>query len=146
MSYNPTFSGSSSQTQTSYTNSSGSTIGATTPVAVNTGGTIVPVDVSNEATIESWVGLTLQAIPNTNAGVVVNGGRVLNISLGLGFAVGDAIWVGNTPGTLTNVKPDLTVIGWSPGYYVLFVGVVVKNAANPSLQDLQISRQIIGQL
>jgi hypothetical protein len=117
-----------------------------TPVSANTGGQIVLTDVTDEELSEGWLGLTDAAIPTTATGQVVTDGRIQNIPSGLGFSVGDPIWVGNTPGTLTNVRPDLTVLGWSVGDYVLFVGVVVQNQFNPSLQDIQISRQIIGQL
>jgi hypothetical protein len=151
MSYSPLFRGSSS-TAPSYANASGyqngivSTIAMCTPVSTNTSGQLVLTDVTVEALSEGWLGLTDAAIPTTATGQVVTDGRIQNIPSGLGFALGDPIWVGPTPGSLTNVRPDLTAPGWSTGYYVLFVGVVVQNQFNPSLQDIQVSRQIIGQL
>ncbi len=150
MSYSP--SSFNPQTATTFGNASGyqngtvSTMAVATPVSTNTSGQIVLTDVSDESLSEGWIGLTAVSLPSTAIGQVATDGRIQNIPSGLGFAVGDPIWVGNTPGTLTNVRPDLTVGGWVSGDYVLFVGVVVQNEYNPSNQDIQISRQIIGQL
>jgi hypothetical protein len=150
MSYAPQFSGStatvpSSGTATDYTNSSGSTITTATPVSSNTSGQIAPTDVSSEASVLSWVGLASTNISNTALGQVASDGRITNIPSGLGFATGDPIWIG-VGGTLTNIKPDLTASGWHTGYWVCFVGVVVKNQFNGSQQDIQLLRQVIGQL
>jgi hypothetical protein len=117
-----------------------------TAVSSNTSSQMVLTDVSNEASAEGWVGLVEVATPSAATGQVLTDGRLQNIPSSLGFSNGDPIWVGNTPGTLTNVRPDLTVMGWASGDYVLFVGIVVANQFNPTLQDIQLSRQIIGQL
>lgn len=150
MSYNPLYSGSNaagtaSGTATGYQNGTGSTIALGTVVSTNTSGQLVLTDVSNEALVEAWLGLSTMSIPSAANGQVISDGRLENISLGLGFSIGDPIWVGITPGSLTNVKPDLTVSGWVAGMFILFVGVVVKNQFNPSAQDIQLLRQIIGQ-
>ena len=150
MSYSPT--SFNPQTATTFANASGyqngtvSTMAIATSVSTNGSGQLVLTDVTNEALSEGWLGLVAQSLPSAAIGQVVTDGRIQNIPSGLGFSVGDPIWVGNTPGTLTNVRPDVTVPGWSVGDYVLFVGVVVQNEYNPSNQDIQISRQIIGQL
>ncbi len=151
MSYNPLWTtligkGSSRQTQSGYQNGTLSTMPIATPVAANTFGQAVLVDVSDETTVESMIGLTSASIPSAANGQVISDGRLENIPLGLGFAVGDTVWVGTTPGSLTNVKPDITAPGWVAGYFVIFVGVVVQNEFNPSNQDLQLCRQLIGQL
>ena len=151
MSYSPTFFGStakgpSSGTASGYQNGTLSTISAASAVSTNTSGQMILTDVTNEATIETWLGLTSASTPSAATGMVASDGRLQSIPLGLGFSVGDPIWVGTTPGSLTNVKPSIGVPGWSAGYYVLFVGVVVQNEFNPSDQDIQICRQIIGQL
>lgn len=150
MTYSPGFrgtvgKGSARQTQTGYQNGTGSTMPVAAPVSTNASGQLILVDVSSEAISEAMVGLTSQSIPSAASGQVVSDGRLENIPLGLGFSVGDPIWVGLS-GTLTKVKPDLSVIGWSAGYFVIFVGVVVKNEFNPANQDIQLMRQIIGQL
>lgn len=150
MTYSPGFrgtigKGSSRQTQSGYQNGTGSTMPVAAPVSTNASGQIILTDVSSEASVEAMVGLTSQSIPSAASGQVVSDGRLENIPLGLGFAVGDPIWVG-LAGTLTNVKPDLSVVGWSSGYFVIFVGVVTKNEFNPLNQDIQLLRQIVGQL
>lgn len=152
MSYNPNFVGqpaalSVGSTQTGYQNGTVSSMSVGTSVSANTtSGHMVLTDVSNEATTESWLGLTAQNIPSTAHGLVASSGRIENIPLGLGFAIGDTLWVGTAPGSLTNIKPDITVSGWQTGYFVLFVGVVVQNEFNSVNQDIQLCRQIIGQL
>jgi len=134
------------QTQTGFQNGTGSTMNVATVVSTNSSGQLILADVTNEATIETIVGLvSIANIPSAANGTVVSDGRLENIP-SLGFSVGDTLWLGTTPGSLTNVKPDLTQIGWSAGDYVVFIGVVVQNEFNPSNQDIQLCRQIIGQL
>lgn len=151
MGYNPLFStavgqGSSRQTQTLYQNGTGSTVTVATLVSQGTGANFILTDVTNEATVEGFVGLASLSIPNAASGLITSDGRVENIPLGLGFAVGDALWADVTPGGLTNVKPDVTQPGWAVGMFVIFIGVVVQNQFNPSNQDIQLFKQIIGQL
>lgn len=149
MSYNPLlqgiqFQGASRRLGTSYINNSGSTIAAGAPVAVDTSSNLVLVDVSDETTVKAMVGYAPLAILNLASGSVVSNGRLENIVTG--FAVGTPVWVGATPGTFTDVEPDVSAFGWSAGMFVIFVGVVVKNETNPSNQDIQLFTQIIGQL
>lgn len=151
MSYSPGFRGNSAKGTASgsasgYQNGTASTMSVATPVSTNVAGQIVLTDVSDQALSEAWLGMVQTALPTSAYGPIATDGRLQNIPFGLGFTIGDPIWVGNAPGTLTNVRPDLSVIGWASGDFVLFVGVVVQNEFNPALQDLQISRQIIGQL
>lgn len=150
MSYSPTSFNPATATAASaasgYQNGIGSAIALATPVSTSNGGLLLLTDVTSEASAEGWLGLASMTIPSTAFGQVASDGRIQNIPSGLGFSVGDPIWVGNTPGTLTNVRPNTGTAGWETGYYVLFVGVVVKNEFNPSNQDIQLSRQIIGQL
>lgn len=142
----PTGAGSSRQTQTLYQNGSGGTIQTATAVSQGTGANVVLLDVSSEAKVEAFVGLSAATTPNAASGLICSDGRLENIPLGLGFAVGDPIWAGTTPGSLTNIKPDLSASGWFAGMFVIFIGVVVQNQFNPSNQDIQLLRQIIGQL
>jgi hypothetical protein len=150
MSYNPKYVGavalgSARQTQTGYQNGTVSTIPLTSLVSTNSSGQLVLTNVTAEANVEACVGITSQAIPSTAIGLVISDGRVENISTSLGLAAGDVLWAGLTPGSLTTVKPDLTN-GWASGDYVIFVGIVVVNEFNPANLDIQLSRQIIGQL
>lgn len=150
MSYSPAFRGSSAKgsstaTGSGYQNASGSTFPIAAPVSTNGSGQTLLTDVSSESSVEKWVGLTSESTPNGANGQVAGDGRLQNIPLGLGFSVGDPIWVGLS-GTLTKQKPDTALPGWGSGFWILFVGVVVKNEFNPSNQDIQLCRQIIGQL
>ncbi len=148
MSYNPNFTGSSvtasRQFSTGYQNGSGSTIAIASPVSTNTSGQILLTDVSNETSALGFVGLTNIAIPSAASGEVISGGRIENVTTS--FSVGDAIWVGSTPGTLTNVKPNAGSNGFASGYFVIFVGVLVVNEFSPSETDIQLLPQVIGQL
>lgn len=137
--------GPSSGNATGYQSGSGSIITMASPVSTNSIGQVVLTDVSSETSINSWVGLVSLDLPSAANGDVFSEGRLQNIPLSLGFAVGDPLWVG-IGGTLTNVKPDLTVSGWIAGYWVLFVGVVVANQFTTGQQDIQLFRQKVGQL
>lgn len=152
MSYNPLYVGAQTTalsygSTSGYQNGTGSTMSIATVVsASSTSGQMVLTDVTNETTVEAFLGLTGGSIPSAATGQVVSDGRLQNIPSSLGFSVGDPLWVGLTPGSLTNVKPDLTVEGWQSGYFVIFMGVVVANEFDPSNQDIQIFKQIIGEL
>lgn len=150
MTYSPNYfgsaaKGSSRQTKSGYQNGTGSTMPVGAPVATNTGGQLILVDVSSEVSVEAMVGLAAESIPSAANGQIASDGRLEEIPLGLGFSIGDPIWVG-VGGTLTKVKPDLSQPGWSSGYFVIFVGVVVKNEFDALKQDIQLCRQVIGQL
>ena len=149
MSYNPIYAskvslGSSRQTQTGYVNGTASSFSAGTPVSVNSVGNMVLLDVSNEALVQGFLGLTSIAAPSGAQGLVVNAGRLEGFNLG--FSIGDAIYAGPTPGTLTNVKPDLTVTGWSSGMFIYFLGAYVSNQFDSTLYDIQLMPTLIGQL
>jgi hypothetical protein len=150
MSYSPNFRGTSAAvpataTSTGYQNAVGGSVAVATAVSTNASGQFVLTDVTDESSSEGWLGLTAETIPNAATGQVMSDGRLINIP-NLGFSNGDPIWVGLTPGSLTNVKPDLSQPGWAEGMWVLFVGVVVQNEFNSLQQDIQLCRQIIGQL
>jgi hypothetical protein len=114
-----------------------------TPVSVNTNSQLVLVNISSESLVQAIVGLTNIYIPSGASGPVIDSGRIEDISTS--FAIGDAVYI-NFDGTLTNVKPDLDVAGFSSGMFCVFVGVVVKNEFNPSLKDIKLMISVIGQL
>lgn len=151
MGFNPTWqgpngAGSSVSAQSGYQNGTGSTTLIGTPVSQGLGANFVLLDVTNEATVEAFLGLSAAAIPASTTGQVASDGRVQNIDSSFGLTIGDPVYAGLTPGSLTTTKPDLTAPGWSAGMFVLFIGVVVQNQFNPSNQDIQIFKQIVGQL
>jgi hypothetical protein len=148
MGYSPNANGQSGQGQTFsiFANASGSSIPAVAVVAQGGSNDIVLVDVSNESTVFNIIGLTNGVIPNGGTGAVISDGRFQNIPSGLGLTVGQPLWVGSTPGTLTTTKPQVGFNGFVEEDFIIFVGVVVQNQFNPSNQDIQVSKQIIGQL
>lgn len=145
MGYNPNFRGntanvtsrSSRSMSTSYQNGSGVSLAQCAPVAVNSLGQLIKIDVSNQTHIEKFAGVTGSIIPNAATGIVFDGGRVEDVSLPA-FAVGDPIWVAKD-GFLTNVRPEVGVGGFVAGDFVIFIGVVVKNEFNPLLKDLKLA-------
>lgn len=150
MGYNPAFrgkvsDGSSRQTQTGYLNGTLITMPIASPVSVNSAGNMVLLDVTSETSVQGLIGLTSIACPSAATGLVCNAGRLEGITLG-GFSVGDAIYAGQTPGALTNVKPDLAVSGWVGGMFVVFFGVYVINQFDPGLHDIQLMPTVVGQL
>jgi hypothetical protein len=143
VSFQKTGAGSSRATITSYQNGTVSQIDKGVPVSVDASGTLFPTNISDEASIHSLVGLTGMNIPSAANGLVIDNGRLEGITSS--FAIGDALYV-NFDGTLTNVKPDLSVLGFAHGMFVIFVGVLVKNEYNPVLKDIKLMLSVVGQL
>ena len=76
-----------------------------------------------EATSSKTVGMVSTAITSNNPGPIVTLGYVEKLNLGA-YAEGDVLWLGDTPGTFTKVKPS------APNHLV-FIGVVARaNAGN----------------
>lgn len=149
MTFSPNFRGSSArgssrQVETNYVNASGGALTKGTAVSTNLAGQIVALDVSDEDSVSRLVGITSVLIPDTATGGVVSVGRVEDITTS--FAIGDAIYAGKTPGSLTNVKPDIGVSSFVAGDFVIFIGVIVKNEFNPLKKDLHFMPSVIGQL
>lgn len=147
MSYNPNFRGSSAKAsrkvESNYTNAAGSTLPMGSVVSANASGQMVLIDITDGTSVDRFLGITSASTPDAASGGVVRVGRIEEFTTG--FAVGDALYV-NSDGTLTNVKPDYGVGDFAEGYFVIFIGVVVKNEFNLSLKDLQISPMVVGQL
>ena len=90
-------------------NTSGSSIPAYTTVAVKTDGTICPAE-SDVPASTKVIGSTLEPISSGDYGAVrLMGASAPNMVDGMGFAPGDIIYVGSTPGSLTNAIE--TIIG-----------------------------------
>lgn len=152
MSYNPStdgsinnqyFKGSARSVVSGYQNATGSTLPMATPVAINSSGQLIAVDVSSQAVVQAIVGLTAASIPNAANGQVADGGRLENVSLA--FSAGDALYVAKD-GTLTNIKPDIGVGGFLSGDFVIFIGVMAVNEFNPSNFDIKLLISVIGEL
>jgi hypothetical protein len=124
-------------------NQSGSTIAALMPVSVDNNGYIVPIDVSDEDTIFSVVGVTQASIANNALGSVLLAGRIENISIS--FAHGDNVYVSKT-GDLTNQTPQIGINGFVAGDAIIRVGVIARNTNTPSNKDLLVKIQLVGKL
>lgn len=75
-------------------------------------------DASAEATSSKTFGVTYSAIEKNQNGIVVTQGMVYNVNTN-GFNEGDALWLSETAGGLTNVRPTQPAHG-------VFMGLVVR--------------------
>lgn len=123
-------------------NNTGNTLAKATPVRLSSVG-FMAIDVSDEASANSIAGLTRADITNSSAGEVISSGILENISTSA--SVGDIMYVSKL-GDLTNVKPSIGVGGFLVGDWVIRVGAVAKNNDNPSLKDILVNIQIVGEL
>lgn len=151
MGYNPLYRGKTSNApsravSTGYENGTLSGILMARPVSADINGKITPTDVSNETSVERFLGLTAALIPASASGQVVSGGRAEAIGSALtGFVYGDPVYLGKN-GTLIKVRPDFGVSGFVIGDWVIFLGVVVKNEFDATEKDIQLMIEVIGQL
>jgi hypothetical protein len=151
MSYSPYFRGtisigaasSARKLQSGYQNGTLSTITKSTPVVVTTLSQLALANVSDETTINS-IGLASIDIPSGATGSVADAGRLEDITTS--FSVGDSIYLGKTPGTLINVKPNIGVSGFVANDFVVFLGVIVKNEFDSLKKDLKLMISVTGQL
>jgi hypothetical protein len=135
--------GSIQSTQTTLSNTSGSSIAALTPVRIDSNGKIQLIDVSTEISALSVVGVTQTPIANNSSGNVITQGRILDVTTS--FTAGDYIYVSKT-GTLTNVLPTNGLNGFVDGDFIIRIGVVAKNEIDINKKDLFISLSITGQM
>lgn len=124
-------------------NESGSIIPGMTPVRADTSGNMALMDVSSELACLAIVGVTVTDVENMTFGVVSLSGRLLDVTTTASF--GDIMYVAKD-GSLTNVKPSEGISGFNFGDFVVKVGTVVKNEANPLLKDLFLNISVVGQL
>lgn len=143
MSYRPYNQIQASVIENQRTNNTGVTINKATPTRINSSGEVDFVDVSNETQIEGIFSLAGETISNGNTGNFVQHGRVEDVTVA--FSLGDPVYISKTGG-LTNTKPSIGVDSFIAGDFVVRVGVVAKNESNPSLKDILVDIDIIGQL
>lgn len=124
-------------------NNTGQTIIKSTPVRLNSFGDIATIDVGVEDEALATIGLVSADIADGASGTIVTAGKVTDITTTATF---DDIMFVSKSGSLTNVKPDIGVSGFVAGDFVIAVGVIAKNESNPSLKDLIVNIQTIGQL
>lgn len=144
VSYNPQSTGSSEAVISNYTNASSVTaIPQGMGVSCNSSGLVVPLDVSNETNVKALVGAANVRIPASSSGPVISEGRLQTITTA--FSVGNALYF-DTSGNPTNIYPTIGSNGFVSGDWIVFLGVLVPNVANPSETDIQLFIQVIGQL
>lgn len=149
MTYSPNFRGTTNKVgadklSSTFVNGSGGTLVKATPVSVNTIGTLVSIDVSDDNSVARLVGLVTDDLVASATGGVADGGRIEDVA-GLGFSLGDSLYVSKA-GFLTTTKPDIGVDGFVDGDWVIFVGVIVKNQFDNTKKDLKLSLERVGKL
>lgn len=143
VSFGPNSKGSAVSLQTSYINGTLSTLTMGTPVSVNTAGQMIPVDITNDASVSGFLGIVAQDTPNGASGLVLASGRLENLTTS--FAIGDPVYI-NTSGALINIRPGVGIGTFNVGDFCIFVGVIVQNQYNPSNKDLMLHKEVVGQL
>jgi hypothetical protein len=134
---------SSSSIRSLLVNNSGTSIPALMPVRLNSSGQLEIINVSDDNSVLSIVGITEMAIPDWTQGAVITQGKLANVSVKFNF--GDYIYVSKT-GRLTNKYPVVGIDGFISGDFVIRVGVIAKNDVHPLQKDIFITIQIVGQL
>lgn len=148
MTYSPRFRGNSALgnsqgTASGYINGSGSLIIRATPVAVDTNSKLVPIDVSDEDSVNRFVGLMTTDTANAATGMVADNGRLEDVTLG--YPAGTALWVSKA-GFLIDQPPVIGQNGFAAGDFIIFVGVVVENQFDSLKIDIQLMRYVAGRL
>lgn len=126
-----------------FTNNSGSSLSRLTPVSIDSNGNVNLIDITDENLSTVSVGIVAEDTLAGQDGDYVTNGTIKDVSLAFDF--GDSIFVSPTGG-LTNVNPDVGVGGFAEGDFVIFVGVLAKNKANPLKKDLLVNIDIRAQL
>lgn len=125
------------------TNTTGSTLLKFTPVYIASDGTYQKINVSIEAQALSCVGVISEDINNGGTGNLAYNGTIEDVTTAADF--GDILFVDKTGG-ITNVRPSIGLGGFVEGDFVVQIGVIAKNPENPTLKDLIMNVQVIGQL
>ncbi|MCG3175462.1 MAG: hypothetical protein MOGMAGMI_00391 [Candidatus Omnitrophica bacterium] len=117
----------------SFVNGTLSTLSKGALVSIDSDGELELIDVSDEQSVDSFVGIVYEDIDSLASGDVVVSGRLENITTSI--AVGQAVYISKT-GTLTTDKPNIGVNDFEAGDFVVKVGLIVKNKDNPLQKDL----------
>jgi hypothetical protein len=123
-------------------NNTGASMPMAQPVKVNSSG-ISKIDISSESAVQALAGVLNAQVLDGGVAEIVSAGSVENITTS--FSFGDPVWIG-TDGNLTNIQPVAGTSGFAAGDFVVRIGVIAKNADNPSQKDLLLSMSVIGQL
>ena len=149
MTYDPRLSGSvlsvgaASSELLPRTNSSGAALNRTDPVRLDSAGAVQKVDVSIESQVIACLGVAKDSVGNLSQVGIVTQGKLEDVTVSGTF--GDSMFISKT-GNLTHIKPSIGVNGFVAGDFVVAIGIVVKNQANPFLVDLMVNVRLVGQL
>lgn len=125
------------------TNSTGGTIIKGTPVRITTSGTLALINPSAETDVDGLAGLVKDNVADGNSTDVISAGTIENITTLAN--VGDTVYMSKSGG-ITNLKPSIGVGGFVSGDWIIRLGVIAKNQANPLLKDIVVNIQFVGQL
>lgn len=143
-SFNPESLGSARALVTDYQNASLSTaIPQGMACSINNAGKLVPLDVSNQASWQNFVGYAYVRIPASAIGPIIANGRLQNITTS--YPIGSALYI-DTNGNPTNIIPTYGVNGFVSGDMVIFSGVLVPNETNPLETDIALFTQMVATL
>ena len=126
-----------------YTNDSGIFMPKSTPIKIKLNGGIDFINVSIENDAFALGGVTSSDSDNGSSVNVVTAGRIEDITTT--FSFGDAVYISKS-GNLTNIKPSVDIGGFVSGDYIVRIGTIAKNTANPLLKDLILELALVGQL
>lgn len=144
MSYNPRFSGVTDITLNyRELNNTGITIPKAAPVRIDVDGNMARISVSVEDEALSIAGLVENDVTVGVGGSIINTGRIKDVTTAAGF--GDTIYLSATGG-ITEIKPTIGSNGFIAGDFVVKLGIVSKNQADPLKKDLFINIVVVGQL
>lgn len=115
-----------------------------TPVSIAADGNIEPVDVSDAANAQAFLGVTLEDINPGQKGLVLIGGVLKNIGA-LNFR--DILYVDKSGG-LTNTKPAIgaSIPAFANNDWVIEVGIVVADPDTSSQRNLIVRPRVVGKL
>lgn len=123
-------------------NSTGGTLTKGTPVQAGSAGMSM-IDVSVEAQATATIGVLTADTANGAVGNVIQNGTIFNITSSA--SPGDVLYIA-IDGSLTNISPQIGSNGFVAGDFIVKVGVVAKNQLNPSLLDLIVCFEVVGEL
>jgi hypothetical protein len=126
-----------------YTNGSGMALEKGTPVKILVSGEVTHINVSIEEDVFALGGVVSATTSNGLKTPIVTDGRVEDVPTV--FAFGDAVYI-DKAGGLTSTKPEVGVIGFLAGDWIVRIGTIGRNEINPLLQDLILELNVIGQL
>lgn len=136
-------SGASNALEKEMTNNTGGQVNKLTPVRVNSSGELDLIDPSVEDEALATIGIIKANISDSAAGIVVLSGILEDVTTSI--AIGSDVFLSKT-GTITDSEPEIGVADFTDGDFVVKIGTIMQNSSNPSLKDLNVNIQIVGQL